>query len=129
MLGQKILLTISNLRIALFGATNVVKNSDKEKYVYNASGITFDWGGSWRFGNDFTRNVVIFDADNSSSFFFFFSIRVFFHENSRFTGQLWKGEGIYLTPLYHFHPLHSHRDISRAFTAETSPLHIAGSRT
>ena len=43
MLGQKILLTISNLRIALFGATNVVKNSDKEKYVYNASGITFDW--------------------------------------------------------------------------------------
>ena len=72
MLGQKILLTISNLRIALFGATNVVKNSDKEKYVYNASGITFDWGGSWRFGNDFTRNVVIFDADNSSSFFFFF---------------------------------------------------------
>ena len=72
MLGQKILLTISNLRIALFGATNVVKNSDKEKYVYNASGITFDWGGSWRFGNDFTRNVVIFYADNSSSFFFFF---------------------------------------------------------
>ena len=80
MLGQKILLTISNLRIALFGATNVVKNSDKKKYVYNASGITFDWGGSWRFGNDFTRNVI-FDADNSSSFFFFFFLSGFSFTN------------------------------------------------
>ena len=34
---------------------------------------------------------------------FFFSIWVFFHEHSRFTGQQGKGEGIYLTPLYHFH--------------------------
>ena len=32
-------------------------------------------------------------------FFFFFSIWVFFHEHSRFTGQQGKGEGIYLTPL------------------------------
>ena len=61
--------------------------------------------------------------------FFFFSIWVFFHEHSRFTGQQRKGEGIYLTPLYHFHPLHRHLDISRAITAESSPLHIAGSRT
>ena len=48
--------------------------------------------------------------------FFFFSIWVFFHEHSRFTGQQGKGEGIYLTPLYHFHPLHRHLDISRAIT-------------
>ena len=61
--------------------------------------------------------------------FFFFSIWVFFHEHSRFTGQQGKGEGIYLTPLYHFHPLHRHLDISRAITAESSPLHIASSRT
>ena len=61
--------------------------------------------------------------------FFFFSIWVFFHEHSRFTGQQGKGEGIYLTPLYHFHPLHRDLDISRAMTAESSPLHIAGSRT
>ena len=60
--------------------------------------------------------------------FFFFSIWVFFHEHSRFTGQQGKGEGIYLTPLYHFHPLHGHLDISRAVTAESSPLHIASSR-
>ena len=60
---------------------------------------------------------------------FFFSIWVFFHEHSRFTRQQGKGEGIYLTPLYHFHPLHRHLDISRAITAESSPVHIAGSRT
>ena len=47
----------------------------------------------------------------------FFSIWVFFHEHSRFTGQQGKGEGISLTPLYHFHPLHRHLDISWAITA------------
>ena len=36
---------------------------------------------------------------------------------------------IILTPLYHFHPLHRHLDIRRAITAESSPLHIASSRT
>ena len=40
-----------------------------------------------------------------------------------------EGDGIYLTPLYHFHPLHRHLGISRAITAGSSPLHIAGSRT
>ena len=54
--------------------------------------------------------------------FFFFSIWVFFHEHSRFTEQQGKGEGIYLTPLYHFHPLHRHLDISRPTAAESSPL-------
>ena len=61
-------------------------------------------------------------------YIYFFSIWVFFHEHSRFTEQQGKGEGIYLTPLYHFHLLHRHLDISRAITAG-SPLHIAGSRT
>ena len=28
--------------------------------------VTFDSAGSWRFGNDFTKNVVIFGVDNSS---------------------------------------------------------------
>ena len=37
----------------LFGATNIVKNSDKEKYVYNGYGITFDSGVSWRYNDDF----------------------------------------------------------------------------
>ena len=59
----------------------------------------------------------------------FFSIWIFFHKHSRFTGQQGKGEGIYLIPLYHFHPLHRHLGISRAMTAESSPLHIASSWT
>ena len=50
------------------------------------------------------------------AFFFYLG---FFQEHSRFTGQQGKGEGIYLTPLYHFHPLHRHLDISRAITAES----------
>ena len=41
----------------------------------------------------------------------FFSIWVFFHEHSRFSGQQRKGEGISLIPLYHFHPLHRRLDI------------------
>ena len=61
--------------------------------------------------------------------FVFLSIWVFFHEHSRFTEQQEKGEDIYLTPLYYFHPLHSHLDINRSITVETSPLHIASSRT
>ena len=64
-----------------------------------------------------------------SSFLLFFSTWVFFHEHLWFTGQQGKGEGIYLTPLYHFHLLHRHLDISRAITLECSPLHIASSRT
>ena len=40
-----------------------------------------------------------------------------------------KGEGISLTPHYHFHAIHRHLDISWAVTAESSPLHIASSRT
>ena len=59
----------------------------------------------------------------------FFSIWVFFHEHSRFTGQQGKKEAIFLTHLYHFHPLHRHLDIRRAITAESLPLHIASSRT
>ena len=40
-----------------------------------------------------------------------------------------RGRGISLTPHYHFHPLHRHLDISRAITAESSPLHIGSNRT
>ena len=59
----------------------------------------------------------------------FFSMWVFFHEHSRITGLQGKGEGISLTPHYHFHPLNRYLDISRAITAESSPLHIASSQT
>ena len=38
------------------------------------------------------------------------------------------GGGISLTPLCYFHLLYRHLDVSRAITAETSPLHIASSQ-
>ena len=56
-----------------------------------------------------------------------FSILVFFHRYSRFTGQQGKGETISLTPVYQFYPFHRHLEISQAITAESSPLHIAAS--
>ena len=54
----------------MFGATNIVKRSDKSKYVYTTYGIAFDGASSWSFGNDFARNVMIFGVDNSSSSYF-----------------------------------------------------------
>ena len=51
----------------LFEGTSIVKNSDKEKYVYTCYGSTFDSAGLWSFNNDTAREVTIFDVDNSSS--------------------------------------------------------------
>ena len=59
----------------------------------------------------------------------FFSILVFFQEHSRITGLQGNGEGISLTPHYHFHPFYRHLGIIRAIAAGGSPLHIASSRT
>ena len=55
---------------------------------------------------------------------FFFSIWVFFNEHPRFTGQQGKEKAISLTPLYHFHTLHRHLEISRVINAKKSSLHI-----
>ena len=51
----------------LFGASDIVKNSDNEKYVHSGYGITNHSAGSWSFGNDFARNVIFFGIGNSSS--------------------------------------------------------------
>ena len=51
----------------MFAATNIVKNSDKIRHVYSGYGTTFDGVGSWSFDNDFARNVIIFDVDNTST--------------------------------------------------------------
>ena len=48
-----------------------------------------------------------------------------FHKHLWFTGQQRKKEAISLTPLFLFHPLQRHLDISRAITAESLPLPIA----
>ena len=61
--------------------------------------------------------------------YIYIAIWILFQEHSRFTGQKGKGEALSLTPLYNFHPLHSHLYISRAITAESSPLHIGSSWT
>ena len=39
----------------------------KSKFTYNGRGIAFDEEGSRSFGNDFTRNIVMFGVDNISS--------------------------------------------------------------
>ena len=51
----------------LFGASNVIKNCDKEKFVYTGYGMTFESAGLWSFDNDTARNVIIFDVGNNSS--------------------------------------------------------------
>ena len=48
----------------LFGATNILKTSNKEKNIYCGYGVTFDNADSWSFDNDFARNVIIFGVDN-----------------------------------------------------------------
>ena len=50
----------------MFGAIDIVQNSDKCKYLYSGHGIEFDGAGSWSFGNNFARNAVTFSIDNSS---------------------------------------------------------------
>ena len=44
----------------LFRATNKVKNSDKERYVYSGDRKIFHNAGLWSFDNDVARNVIIF---------------------------------------------------------------------
>ena len=73
--------------------------------------------------------LIYYPEKNFFECLLFFSIWVFFHDHSRIIGRQGKEEGISLTPHYHFHPLHRHLDISRAITAESSPLHIGSSRT
>ena len=60
---------INNLKYknCLFGTINIVKISDKRKYVYSGYGITFDSACSRSFDRDFARNVIIFDVDDGSS--------------------------------------------------------------
>ena len=69
--------------------------------------------------------VLVFLLFTLNTFQAFFFVWVFFHEHSQITVLQGKGEGIPLTPQYHFHPLHRHLDISREFTAESSHLHVA----
>ena len=51
-----------------------------------------------------------------------FSVKIFFHEYSRFTGQQGKREAFSLYSFFYFHSLHRHLDISWVIAAESSPL-------
>ena len=51
----------------LFEVTSIAKDSDKGKYVYSGYGVTFDSAGPWSIDNGFSRNIIIFGVDNSSS--------------------------------------------------------------
>ena len=51
----------------MFGATKIVKNSDKSKYVYSGYEIALDGKGEWNFGNDSAGDAIIFGVDNRSS--------------------------------------------------------------
>ena len=66
-LDQKFGLEIFGIKNGLFTVTNIVKNSDKEKWVHSGYGIAFDGKWEWIFGNEYARNFVIFGVDNSSS--------------------------------------------------------------
>ena len=45
----------------LLQATNIVKDSDKEKYVYCGCGIEFDGKGEWSLNNGYAGNVIILE--------------------------------------------------------------------
>ena len=47
------------LKNCLFGATNIVKNSDKSKYVYSGYGIAFDGKGNWKFDNELSNFLAM----------------------------------------------------------------------
>ena len=44
------------LKNCMFGATNLVKNNDKEKHVHSSYAIAFEGKGSWSITDDFGRN-------------------------------------------------------------------------
>ena len=45
------------LKICLFGSTNIVKDNDKEKYVFCGYETAFNGKGSRGFNDDFARNI------------------------------------------------------------------------
>ena len=62
-----IISTYTTLENCLFGAVSLAKNADIDKYKYSGYGIGFDRKGEFSFGSGFSRNVVVFGCDLSSS--------------------------------------------------------------
>ena len=57
------------LENCLFGAVNLTKHVDADKYKYSGYGIGFDRKGFFSIGDEIGRNVIIFGVDMSSSSF------------------------------------------------------------
>ena len=55
------------LKIFLFGTVKLTRNVGKSKLSNNGQETAFDGKDIWSYGNDFARNVLIFDVDNTSS--------------------------------------------------------------
>ena len=64
-IGQKF--DSETLKNCLSGATTIVKNSDKEKYMCSSYEKAFNGKVSWNFNDDVARNVLILEVDTSSS--------------------------------------------------------------
>ena len=56
-----------SLKNCFFGTVKLTRNAGKSKCAYSCRGIAFDGQGSWSFGKDFARNVVVFGIVISSS--------------------------------------------------------------
>ena len=75
----KIPLRHFTLKKGLFGGTNIVKSSDKEKYVYSGYRIALDRKGERKFDNDYGINVIVFGVDNGSHLMLKISIIIFYY--------------------------------------------------
>ena len=103
-----------------------INNEKKKNDIVNEK-TNYKNGGGGGGGCHPTLSVppLLYCNLSKKNFFFLgFALQPF--TNHRTAGEL---EGIYLTPHYHFHPLHRHLHISRSITAESSPLHIRSNRT
>ena len=60
---SKVSLNKFKLKNFLFGSINIVKNSDKSKYICSDYGIAFDGASSGSFGNEFDKKNLIFGVD------------------------------------------------------------------
>ena len=83
---------------------------------------------SRRSSSTYTESLLLHVVKHNLLFLFLFSIWLFLHEYSRFTGQQVNGEAISLYPFYQFHLLNRNLDISWVIAAESSSLPQAGSR-
>ena len=55
------------LKSCLSDTVKLVRNANKNKFIYNGRRIVFDGEVSVSFGNNFAGNIIIFGVDNSSS--------------------------------------------------------------